>query len=78
MKDYFYPEKHSFTNITDAFKYFDINKSGMISVEELEFILNKFCDYSKETIESIMQRADKDQNEFISFEGKFKITCYLG
>ncbi len=69
MHDLLYPEHQSIKDINDAFKYFDINNSGMISLNELDLVLKKFSDFSKDSIENIMDKVDKDHNKLISIDG---------
>ncbi len=41
----------------------------MISLNEFDLVLKKFSDFSKDSIENIMDKVDKDHNKLISIDG---------
>ncbi|OIW09941.1 hypothetical protein TanjilG_32090 [Lupinus angustifolius] len=55
-------------HLCKAFEYFDKDKSGYITTEELEFALKKYNMGDEKTIKEIIAEVDKDNDERIDYE----------
>jgi calcium-dependent protein kinase len=65
-------------HLKEAFDFFDIDKSGFISVDELKQILNTDGERNKDVIEKIINDLDTNDDKMISFEEmKEKINSNL-
>ena len=59
-----------------AFKKFDLDNSGEISVDELKLILSKIGQhYSRSTIASMIMTVDANKDGKLSFQGLF--GCFI-
>ncbi|CAF0768172.1 unnamed protein product [Brachionus calyciflorus] len=64
-----YYKKHSKEDLIYAFKKYDINNSGNISVEELRTVLSKMCRFvSREEAEDLVRKVDRNKDGQINFE----------
>ena len=55
-------------NLVESFEFFDKNKDGFISAEDLNIIFTKFKDFSTEDFYEIFKEVDIDGNGEINFE----------
>ena len=55
-------------NLVESFEFFDKNKDGFISAEDLNVIFTKFKDFSTEDFYEIFKEVDIDGNGEINFE----------
>ena len=61
--------KHTNEDYRNAFAYFDLNKDGKITLQELESAMSKCGVYpTKLEIRIIMNQMDKDKNGVVTFE----------
>ena len=69
-KNYF--KKSSKDEIRDAFKYFDKDNSGYVTVDEFYQIMKNFRgSHSRKQIEQMVENIDKDQNGKINIDGGY-------
>ena len=58
-------------DLRDAFSLFDKDENGLISGDELKFVLNGMgCNITDDSIEDMIKEADIDGDGCINFEGK--------
>ena len=65
-------------NLVESFEFFDKNKDGFISVEDLNVIFTKFKDFSTEDFYEIFKEVDIDGNGEINFEEYNQIMKSIG
>ena len=57
--------------IQEAFRVFDCDKRGHISVEELRFVLSNInCQLTETEIEQLLHDADADGDGLVTYEGR--------
>jgi Ca2+-binding EF-hand superfamily protein len=73
MGSKFYAKK-SKDDIVSAFKQFDKDNNGSISIDELNEVMKKFRgNLSKSDVEELVKKVDKDGNGSINIAGKIEI-----
>ena len=55
-------------NLKDGFDFFDKNKNGLISIEDLQVVFKKYKGFSQEEFNSIISDVDADENNEIDFQ----------
>ena len=61
--------RHCFI-LTQAFRVFDANGDGRISVEELRHVMVNLGDpLTDEEVDEMMREADKDNDGYVDYEG---------
>lgn len=64
-------EDSSEQDLRDAFSLFDKNGNGLISADELKFVLSGMgCEVTDDAAEEMIKQADIDGDGGINFEGK--------
>ena len=55
-------------NLKESFEFFDKNKSGLITLSDLQIVFKKFKGFSAEEFNNIIKEVDKDGDDEITFE----------
>ena len=59
--------------IREAFRVFDMDRSGFVQVEEMRFVMRNIgAQLTEEEIEEMLREADQDQDGRISYEGIYQ------
>lgn len=60
--------------IREAFRVFDMDRSGFVQVEEMRFVMRNIgAQLTEEEIEEMLTEADPDRDGRISYEGRSEL-----